>query len=269
MQFKSPALISFPGGPVVRDGALSAFLGEEPAGEKDTDLMIAASKVDRVDVLAGVAARMRIARHLRRHPVGMVTITPPSDRAVAGRLVDLLSPLPDGVTLTTEDDPAERPRFALIPATQVADGESAHKAGEFALEACEALRVSEERANIIALAVMELAENALVHGDGGEYPPVVAATVSGRERLVEVAVLDAGRGISEAGAPGELLSAIPDHKKGGGFLPELLRMGSKHDLTVRIDILAGTGRLRWKWNGHRTESGLYVPGTTVLVAVNP
>lgn len=268
MQYKDPAAISVSGS-VGGEAALTSFLGSEPTGERDTDLMIHASGVERVDVVTGAAARMRIARHLRKHPDGGVTITPPRASVAAGRLLDLLSPLPEGVMLTAQEDARERPRYALIPATQIKDAEGAHLAGEFALEACEAARVSDERATVIALAAMDIAENALLHAAEAEDPPVVAATVSGRERLVEIAVVDSGRGISEAQSAEKLLAALPSPQTGAGILPELLRLGKRHDLKVRIEILAGTGRLRWRWNGHRTTRGVYVPGTTVIVTVNP
>jgi anti-sigma regulatory factor (Ser/Thr protein kinase) len=268
MQYKDPAWISVSGS-VAGEAALTQFLGDEPDGARDTELMIYASGVDRVDVLTGVASRMRIARHLRKHPDGGVTITPPNDGAVAGRLLDLLSELPEGVSVTAEPERPARQRYALIPATQIRDADDAHLAGETALEACEAARVSDDRASIIALAVMDIAENALLHAADPEDPPVVAATVSGRERFVEIAVVDSGRGISEAESPEELLAGLPAPLNGAGILPELLRRGKRADLNVRIEILAGTGRLRWRWNGHATTKGVYVPGTTVVFTVNP
>jgi anti-sigma regulatory factor (Ser/Thr protein kinase) len=269
MQYRDPASPISVSGSVRREAALTSFLSAEPAGEPDTELMIHAPGVERVDVVTGAAARMRIARHMRKHPDGGVTIIPPRDGAVAGRLIDLLWPLPEGVNLTAQEDPGERPRYALVPATQIKDAEDAHLAGESALEACEAARVSEDRASIIALAVMDVAENALLHAVDPEDPPVVAATVSGRERFVEVAVVDSGCGISEAESPEELLAGLPAPLNGAGILPELLRLGKRDDLNVRIEILAGTGRLRWRWNGHATTTGVYVPGTTVVVTVNP
>ena len=267
MQYKDPAAISV-AEDVRRDQALTSFLGVEPEGEPDTELMIYAGPVESLDVVTGAAARMRVARHLRKHPAGTVTLIPPRDGAVAGRLVDLLRPLPEGLTLTAWEDREDRPRYALLPATQIHDPEDAHLAGEAALEVCEAARVSEERAAIIALAVMDLAENALLHAEDATDPPIVAATVVGRERVVEVVVLDTGRGISESGDAEARLAALPAPLNGAGILPELLRIGKRHDLGVRIEVLAGTGRLRWRWNGHSTSRGLYVPGTTVVVTVS-
>ena len=269
MQYRHPAMISL-SGPVAGEAALTGFLGPEPADEEtDCDLMIAAATVDHVDVVTGAAARMRIARHLRRHPDGRVTLTPPKDGTVADRLLELLADLPDAVRIAPEREPVEHPRFALIPATQISDGQDAHAVGEFALEACEAARVSDERAGIVALATMELAENALLHAKDAEDSPVVAATVSGRERHVQIAVLDSGNGISEARSADKTLAAIPDHKNVAGFLPELLRLGQRHDLKVSIEILAGTGRLGWRWNGHRSLRGIHVPGTTVIARIDP
>ncbi|MGH2878987.1 MAG: ATP-binding protein [Solirubrobacteraceae bacterium] len=256
-------------GSVDGQAALIGFLGPEPDGENDSDLMIAAAAVDRIDVLTGAAAKMRIARHLRRHPAGRVTVAPPREATVASRLLDLLGELPEAVTIATDRELPERSRFALIPATQINDPEDAHAAGEFALEACEFARVAEERAGVIALTVMELAENALRHGRDGEDPPILAASVAGRERSVRVVVLDSGKAISEALSPTERLAAIPDHANVRGFLPELLRLGRRHDLKVGIEILAGTGRLRWRWNGQHPGKGVHVPGTTVIARIDP
>jgi anti-sigma regulatory factor (Ser/Thr protein kinase) len=267
MQYRPPALISLSGA-VDGEAALVGFLGSEPDGENDSDLMIAAGAVDRIDVVSGAAARMRITRHLRRHPAGGVTLALPRDGAVAGRLLELLGKLPDAVTITPDREPPERPRFALIPATQINDPEDAHAAGEFALEACEFARISEERAGIIALTVMELAENSLRHGSEGQDSPVLAASVSGRERGVRVVVLDSGKAISEAPSPTEHLATIPDHANVAGFLPELLRLGKRHDLKVGIEILAGTGRLRWRWDAQRASKGVHVPGTTVIARID-
>ena len=269
MRFRDPALISVSGSAAVGEGALTSFLGDEPEGEADAELMVYASGVDRVDVLSGAALRMRIARHLRKHPQGGVTITPPNDRLAAERLLDLISDLPERVSVMAGVQRPQPGRYALIPATQVRDAEGAHLVGEAALTACEAARVSDERASIVALAVMDLTENALLHAVEPEDPPVVAATVVGRERLVQVAVLDSGRGISEARSPEELLAGLPSPLNGAGILPELLRRGRRDDLRVRIEVLAGTARLRWRWNGHATTKGVYVPGTTVVVSVNP
>jgi anti-sigma regulatory factor (Ser/Thr protein kinase) len=112
----------------------------------------------------------------------------------------LIAPPPDRVIITESPDLPERHRFALVPATPIPDHAAAVDAAEFALEACEAARVSDLRANLVAAAIAELSANALQHATGTVDPPVVAATVGGRERTLEVAVTDLGRGISEAEA---------------------------------------------------------------------
>jgi len=268
MEYKPPELLSLPE-TLRREIALDALLRAIPPAAADTELVMAAGPVRNVDVVAGTAIRLRIARHLREHPMGMVTIIPPLKGSVAVRFLELLSPLPSDVIVTAEHELPDRPRFALLPATPIVDAEVARIAAEFALEVCEAARISEERSSLVALAVMELVDNALTHAEDVDDAPVVAATVSGRERLIEVAVTDLGRGISEAESPRRLLSAIPGVKGGNGFLPELLRLGTKHGLKVSIEILAGTGRLRWAWSAHTTEHRRYVPGTTVIVRINP
>jgi anti-sigma regulatory factor (Ser/Thr protein kinase) len=253
-------------GDLRRDVALSSFL---PPGDSRPELIVFSSQVQRVDVVAGTAARLRIAQHLREHPYGTVAIVPPVDAAVAERFLELLHPLPDRVSVTAARPLPARPRFALVPATPIPDSAAAVAAGEYALQACENARISEARSGVIALALMELADNALRHADGLDIAPVVAATVTGRERRVEVAVTDLGRGISEAETPRRVLGLIPGANRGTGFLPELLRLGMRHNLSVSIEVLAGRGRLRWTSQGHATEDRRYVVGTTVVARVNP
>jgi anti-sigma regulatory factor (Ser/Thr protein kinase) len=266
--YGSPSLISLKGS-LAGELALVNLLGPDVDAEQDSDLMIAAGGVTHVDVLTGAAMRMRIDRHLRGHPERRITITPPRNAAVAERLLDLLYGLPERVSVAHEHARPSRGRFALLPATQITEPDALHPLGEFALEACEAARLSAERANVVALAAMELGENALRYAGDAACPAVIAATVSGRERLVRLAVLDAGSAISEASSPERRLGSIPDPEKGAGFLSELLRLGQRDDLRVAIQILSGTGRLTWDWSAHRTERGIYVPGTTVLVRIDP
>lgn len=237
------------------------------AGDDSSELVILASQVRSVDVVAGTATRLRIARHLREHPAGRVMIEPPTRTVAAEHYLELLTPLPDGVTVTASIDVSNPARFAIVPATAITDERAAVDAAAFALEACDAARISESRANLVAAAIAELSANSLEHAVGTEEPPIVAATVTGRERTLEVAVSDLGRGISEARAPAELLRDVPGAKSGNGFLADLIRRGRTRDLDVSIEMIAGTATLRWTWSQHRVERRAYVPGTTVVVRV--
>jgi anti-sigma regulatory factor (Ser/Thr protein kinase) len=250
-----------------RGVALDALLRPTPRYAEGTELMVAAGTVKRIDVVAGTAIRLRIARHLRLRAGGVVTLTPPKDATVAEHLLELLSPLPGPVTVTASPSLPDRPRFGLVPATSIPDSDAAINAATFALEACDAARISDRRAALAAKTVMELADNALRHAGPLSDPPVVAATVSGRERLIEVAVTDPGETISESKEPRSALSAMPGARDGQGFLNELLRQGAKYELDVFIEALAGTARLRWTRRAHRTEHAPHVPGTTVVVRI--
>jgi hypothetical protein len=168
--------------------------------------------------------------------------------------------------LADPESPSPEVRYSVIPATQITDAEAAHLAGEAALEFCESLRISDERAGMVALAAMGLAEQAL-DADGATDSPVIAATVTGRTRLVELAVLDSGRAISESRSAKRALEMLTAPENGAAILPELLRIGQRHDLNVNIEVLAGTGRLRWRWNGHTSEEGNYFPGACVVVSI--
>jgi hypothetical protein len=252
------------GGNVVRDVAPGCLLAP---GEPKSELVLVASSVHSVDVVAGTAARLRIARHFRQRPDGHVTIMPPSSVDVAEHFVELLMPVPDRVTVSTPPALAEPPRYALLPATVITDDTAAVAAGAFALEACDRARISMVRANLVAWAVIELSANALAHAQASDDPPVVAMTVSGRERILEVAVSDLGRGISEARDASSLLGGVPGVKGGEGALAEFLRRGVKRDIDVRLEAFAGTGRLRWTPMRHRASTGVWVPGTTVVARV--
>jgi hypothetical protein len=264
-EFRDPTAISL-SGELRREQALTSILSEEPPGAPDAELLINTRHIEGHDVAAAAALRMRIARHLREHERGRVTIAPPKDPLLAARLEDVLLPLPDGAVLADAETPGPEVRYAVLPATQVTDPEAAHLAGETALEFCEALRISDERAGMIALAAMGLAEQAL-DAEGATDAPVIAATVSGRTRRVELAVIDSGRAISESRSAKRMLETLTAPDNGAAILPELLRVGQRHELDVSIEILAGTGRLRWRWSGHTSEEGNYFPGTCVIVSI--
>lgn len=252
------------GGNVVRDVApVCLFAPSEPKSE----LVLVASGVGSVDVVAGTATRLRIARHFRQRPEGRVTIMPPSSASVAEHFIELLTPVPDGVTVSTPPELADPPRYALLPATLIPDDEAAVAAGAFALEACDRARIAPIRANLVAWAVVELSANALAHARGSDDPPVVAMTVSGRARVLEVAVSDLGRSISEAREAARLLGELPGTKGGQGALADFLRRGANRDLDVRLEVFAGTGRLRWTPMRHRASGDTWVPGTTVVARV--
>jgi len=267
MEFMQPELLTL-SGKLTRARALDALLRVGLSSGSAADLMLCAESVTDVDVVAGAAARLRICRHLRESPGGQVTIVPPRDASTAERLLELLSPLPVGVLLSDDRAVPDQTRYGFMPATLIADSEQARLAAEFALEACEAARVSGARANLIALALMELADNALIHATGTVDPPVVAATVAGRERFVEVAAVDLGEGLSEPSDCLDLVRQIPGAKEGAGFLAGLIRMGSTRELQISIEIISGVARLRWTPASHRTVRGNYVPGTTVIARIN-
>ncbi len=253
-------------GDLTRAAAMGSLL--RPS-EGHPSLVVVASGVEQVDAVTGTATRMRTARHAREQPGGKVMITLPTKASSAERFLELLSPLPDGVTAMREPAPtlADSPRFALVPATVISDDESAVVAGAYALEACDQARISEVRSNLVAWAVVELASNALQHAEAAEDPPVVAVTVAGRERRLEVAVTDTGRGFSEGEDTPARLAALPDPVGSVTPLAELLRRGAIRDIDVSLEVIAGTGRLRWTQFNHRASSAVWVPGTTVVARV--
>lgn len=268
-------VLSFPGPPTwlsVR-GDLRGEIGLESLLRSDDDvrdsLVVAASSVTDVDVVSGVALGLRAARHLRQRPDGTVSVLMPTAEPAAALLAELLPAEAEKLILVDGPPPPEQPRAVVLPATSVPDEGAAVAAAEYALEVCDALRISEARAAAAAQAVMELTDNSLHHADGAPDLPVVAATVGGRSRTVRVAVTDAGRALSESPDPGRLLGEIPNAKSGNGFLPTLLRKGDKFGFKVRIEILAGTARLRWKWSGRQVSGGLHLSGTTVVVTLEP
>lgn len=183
-------------------------------GDDSSELVILAAGVTQIDAVAGTATRLRLARHLRRHPNAQVTMVPPTDPTIAGRYIELLSPLPSGMTIAGDEAAAEPGRFALVPATPISDESDAVAAAAFALEACDVAKVSYDRANLVALAVAELASNAIRHAIGTSDPVVVAATVRGRDRTIEVAATDLGQGLSEAADAARLIRTIPGARGG-------------------------------------------------------
>ena len=149
MKFKDPELLSL-AGELTRKRALDALLRPGPTGGPATELAMFAGGVTDIDVVGGAAARLRICRHLREHPGGQVTIVPPRAAPSAERFLELLSPLPGGVMLSDTRHATKHGRYALLPATLIANGDQARLAAEFVLEACERARVSDVRAALIA-----------------------------------------------------------------------------------------------------------------------
>ena len=253
------------GGDLTREHALDCLL--RPS-ERKSELVLVGPGVDRVDAVTGTAARLRFERHLRLSPEGQVMIQLPTRAPANEHLLELLSPLPTGVTVAGPTPTLPVPaRFALVPATPLRDDAAARAAAEFALDACENARISESRANLVAYAVVELGANAIAHAVDSEDPPIVAVTVAGRERILEIAVSDLGRGICEARDPVAVLSALPGLGSGVNPMADFLRRGAKRDVDVSLELFAGTGRLRWTQFRHRTSRGVWVPGTTVVARV--
>jgi anti-sigma regulatory factor (Ser/Thr protein kinase) len=250
------------------DRALEHLLAPSAMQGPTTELCLNAHSVDSIDVVAATATRMRIERHLREHPRGVVTIWMPQHAAVAARYFDVLNPLPERVHV---DAPTSQPpaHFTLLPATPIADSEDAQLTGEVVLDACLRARIARRRAGYITEATMELADNAVIHAPDAPDPAVVAVSSFGRERTVEIAVTDAGAAISEADDPVALLGAIPGRALAGerGFLGLILTKGRAAGVDVSVRVVAGTARLLWTPMQHRTEQGRHVPGTTVIVRV--
>lgn len=236
-------------------------------GDANSELVIFAPGVTHVDVVSATATRLRVERHWRQHPGGRVSIERPTATGTAEQYLEMLAPLPAEVVILGGEPPMGSSRVALVPATPIADESAAVHAAGFALEACEAARISQARANIVALAIAELASNALRHATDTIAPVVVAATVHGRTRTLEVAATDLGQGFSEAKDAHRLLGRIPGASGGSGGLAHLIRQGRRRSVNVTVEMLAGRGRLRWAWNSHRAEPLAYIPGTTVVVRV--
>lgn len=156
-----------------------------------------------------------------------------------------------------------------MPATVVDDSHSAVALGAWTLDACERVGIPEQRTAFIAAALMELADNAVIHAEDPTDPPVAAATSTRDARVVEIAVLDTGRAIAKSDAPRELLRAIPRRALKGepGFLGQILERARKAQVQVHVQMFAGTARLLWTSMQHRTTEGRFLPGTTVVVRV--
>ena len=253
-------------GVLAREHALTSVLTDQLPGDPGAELLINTRHIEGHDAVAAAALRMRVSRHLRQHERGCVTIAPPKDPLLAARLADILLPLPERAVLAAAEGDLPDVHYAVIPATQVLDAEDAHLIGESALEFCEALPISDERAGMIALAAMGLAEQAM-HSENANDHPVVAAALSGRTRLVELAVIDSSPTISESPNPGSLLEDFRDPERGAEILPELLRTGRRDEVDVNIEILAGIARMRWRWNGNQSEHGNHFPGTCTIVRI--
>jgi ABC-type transporter Mla MlaB component len=256
-------------GSLERDRALEALLAPSTMQGDDAELCINARAVNSIDVVTATAMRMRIERHLREYPRGFVSIWLPSQAAIAARFYDILEPLPAQVAVhpgLATNPPAH---FTLLPATPLKDSEDARLIGEVVLDECLKARVSRRRAGDLTEATMVLTDHALLHAGSALDPPVVAVSSFGRERIVEIAVTDAGTGISEAADPAALLRTIPGRALKGerGFLGLILNRALAAGVDAQVQILAGTGRLLWTSTQHRTERRRSVPGTTVVVRI--
>jgi anti-sigma regulatory factor (Ser/Thr protein kinase) len=249
--------------------ALADLLAPSTMEGDDAELCLNARRVDSIDAVGATATRMRIERHLREHPAGYVQIWQPAQAAVAARLHDILDPLPARVGTGDVADGDAPAHFPLLPATPIADSDRARLIGEVVWDRSREARIARRRAAYIAEATMELTDNALRHAQGAPDRPVVAVSSFGRERIVDVAVTDAGREIAEAEDPSAILRGIPGLalQGKGGFLGLIINKGRAVGVDVKVRILAGTGRLLWEATQHRVERGLYVPGTTVVARI--
>jgi anti-sigma regulatory factor (Ser/Thr protein kinase) len=256
-------------GPLRGESALVDLLAPSAQQPPDCELCINARAVDSIDVVGATATRMRTARHLREHPGGRVEIWQPGQGAVAARFYDILHPLPARAGMGERPETEPPTYFTLLPATAIEDSDAAHAIGELVWDQCLAARISELRAGYIALATMELTDNALIRATGALDPPVVAVSSTGRERIVEIAVTDGGTSISEAADPAAELAKLPGLGVDGadGFLTMIHRRAAAVELDLSMHVVAGTGRLRWTATQHRTESGIHVQGMTVMARV--
>lgn len=257
-------------GSLTRAHALESLLAASTLDDEDAELCVNATMVDRVDVVAATATRMRLARHRREHPNGHASIWLPRRARVAARYADMLNPLPDHVDIGQLPQTPAPAHYTLVPATQIPDGEAAMVAGEYVFDVCRRARISRRRAGYIAAAAMELSDNAVAHAPDAMDPPVLAVVSFGRERSVEIAVTDAGTVISEAEDPVEIVRGIPGRAIAGepGFLAQILRRGQQAGVAVTVHVLAGTAELVWTAAQHRTIRSRYVPGTTVVARID-
>jgi len=256
-------------GDLTRDRAVEQILAPSTSTDANSELCLHLGDVERLDVVTAAAVRLRVVRHEREHPQGTVSLVLPSEPGIAARLAALLDPLPDRIKLTGERHAEPPANYALVPATVVGDSHSAVALGAWTLDACERVGIPEQRTAFIAAAVMELADNAVIHAEGPSDPPVAAATSTRDVRVVEIAVLDTGRAIAESDAPRELLRTITRRALDGepGFLGQILERARKAQVQVHVQMFAGTARLLWTSMQHRTAEGRFLPGTTVVVRV--
>lgn len=254
-------------GQLTRGRALVQLLSQGQPAEQDAELCLMAGGVDQVDVVAATATRMRVQRHRRESPSGSATLWLPRRVDVARRYHGLLDPLPE-LTMDPEPSP-EDAHPALLPATVVPDSGSALLAAEYTLDACRFARISRRRSQVAAAAVLELSDNALLHAPAAEDSPTVAVNSFGRERIVEVAVTDAGTGISDRADARGFLGSIPGSYLAGstGFLAQIIHRGRKAGATVSVELLAGNAQLRWTESQHNTARVPYVPGLTVVMRI--
>jgi anti-sigma regulatory factor (Ser/Thr protein kinase) len=256
-------------GDLTRDSAVEQLLAPSTSADADSELGLHADAVRRIDAVAAAAIRLRMARHHREHEQGTVTLMLPSESSVAARLAALLDPLPERVTLAGQVNEQSPANYALVPATPVEDSHAAVALGSWTLEACERAGIARRRSAFVTAAAMELADNAVVHAEAPTDAPVVAVTTASRGRVIELAVIDTGRGIAESDDPREFLRTIPRRALDGepGFLGQTLQRARTARVQVQVQILAGTGRLLWTSMQHRTGVGRYLPGTTIVVRV--
>jgi anti-sigma regulatory factor (Ser/Thr protein kinase) len=233
-------------------------------------LSLFATGATNVDVVTGTSARLAIARHLRQAPGGDVEITLPARAEVAEEFLELLGQLPPETTLVGAvprlHDP---PRHVVLPATPVASPSEANSVAARALDACDRLGLPLGRANLVWWGIVELTANALEHASAADDPPFVAATIFGDDPIVEVAVSDLGRGWSETSDVSKLLAELPGLRGGEVGLADFIRRGAQQDVAVRLEVIAGTGRLRWTRTSHAASAAQWVPGTTVIARVAP
>ncbi len=258
-----PAWLSL-GGVMRREDALADLLRAECT---EPDEVIVASSVDRIDGVFATALVLRVARHRARHPDGQVHLRLPTTLATRKLLVELVGGAIDGLILDPSTDARALPERCLLPATAIADRDDAIAAAEYALHAGEAVSsFTAKRELLLFQAIAELGQNALRYAEGAPTSPVLAATISQRG-VVEVVASDLGISISEASDPAKLLADVPGVRSGEGALADLLRLGMTRKVSVSIEILSGTGRLRWRWSAHAASKKDYVPGTTVVVRI--
>lgn len=256
-------------GALTRARALELLMTPTAVLGDDARLVLAARLAEAIDVVGATATAMKIAQHRRLHPKGAVTFFLPRNAAVAGRYFELLEPLPDEVDVDGQREPAPA-NYALVPATQVTDSESAWLIGERVWDACRAARIGRRRAGYITEATMELADNALLHAGGASDAPVVCVSSFGRARIVEVSVSDSGTTISESEDSAAALRAIPGsgHQGGRGYLSVAMARAARAGVGLQVEAFAGTGRLLWRPTTHRTSRGRHVPGTTVVMRIS-